>query len=79
MGTNGYIYTYVYNNICMYFRFHSICVNPIPHVPGSILKDEFGNYVMQHVLEHGEMADRIGIIYKLRGQLTTLSQHKYAR
>ena len=63
----------------MYFRFLSICVNPIPHVPVSILQDQYGNYVMQHILEHGDVADRSGIIHKLCGQLTTLSQHKYAR
>ena len=43
------------------------------------LQDQYGNYVMQHVLEHGRPEDRSKIIGSLKGNICILSQHKFAR
>ena len=39
-----------------------------------LAEDQYGNYVMQHVLEHGSPAERIQIIAKLANSIVTLSQ-----
>lgn len=44
-----------------------------------VLQDQYGNYVMQHVLEHGRPEDRSKIIGSLKGNICILSQHKFAR
>lgn len=38
-----------------------------------------GNYVIQHVLEHGKIEDRSRIVNSIMGRVLTLSQHKFAR
>ena len=38
-----------------------------------------GNYVIQHVLEHGKVEDRSRIIGAISGRVLQLSQHKFAR
>jgi hypothetical protein len=38
-----------------------------------------GNYVIQHVLEHGKLEDRNRIISAISGRVLQLSQHKFAR
>jgi pumilio RNA-binding family len=38
-----------------------------------------GNYVIQHVLEHGKVEDRGRIISAITGRVLQLSQHKFAR
>ncbi|KAG8064056.1 hypothetical protein GUJ93_ZPchr0004g38725 [Zizania palustris] len=43
-----------------------------------LTEDKFGNYVVQHVLEHGKPEERSSIIQKLCGQVVILSQQKYA-
>lgn len=45
----------------------------------TVLQDQYGNYVMQHVLEHGRPEDRSKIIGSLKGNICVLSQHKFAR
>ncbi|XP_073121715.1 pumilio homolog 4 [Henckelia pumila] len=40
--------------------------------------DQFGNYVIQHVLQHGKPHERAEIIRKLAGQIVKMSQQKYA-
>ena len=42
-------------------------------------QDQYGNYVIQHVLEHGRLEDKMKIIQELRGKMLVLSQHKFAR
>jgi len=44
----------------------------------SLIQDQYGNYVIQHVLEHGKRKDKAMIISKIRGQYVGLSQHKFA-
>lgn len=42
-------------------------------------QDQYGNYVIQHVLEHGRPEDKSKIVSEIRGKVLTLSQHKFAR
>jgi hypothetical protein len=44
----------------------------------SLVQDQYGNYVIQHVLEHGRPEDQHGIVIQLRGKHLSLSQHKFA-
>jgi hypothetical protein len=44
----------------------------------SLVQDQYGNYVIQHVLEHGRPKDKSAIINKMRTQILPLSQHKFA-
>ena len=44
-----------------------------------LVHDQYGNYVIQHVLEQGVADDKSRIINKLRGKMMVLSQHKFAR
>eukprot|EP01114_Cavostelium_apophysatum_P015790 TRINITY_DN437_c0_g1_i1.p1 TRINITY_DN437_c0_g1~~TRINITY_DN437_c0_g1_i1.p1 ORF type:complete len:807 (-),score=226.65 TRINITY_DN437_c0_g1_i1:175-2595(-) len=44
----------------------------------SLVQDSYGNYVIQHILEHGKRRDKSMIISKIKGQVLQLSQHKFA-
>ena len=44
-----------------------------------LVQDQYGNYVIQHVLEHGRPEDKSKIVAELRGKILVLSQHKFAR
>ncbi|EIM90053.1 ARM repeat-containing protein [Stereum hirsutum FP-91666 SS1] len=44
----------------------------------NLMQDQFGNYVIQYVLEHGKPQDRNLIINQLRGQMMAMSRHKFA-
>ncbi|RKP07475.1 Pumilio1 in complex with Cyclinb reverse Rna [Thamnocephalis sphaerospora] len=44
----------------------------------SLVQDQYGNYVVQHVLERGRPEDRERVISRVRGQVLTLSRHKFA-
>ncbi|KDQ60804.1 hypothetical protein JAAARDRAFT_124317 [Jaapia argillacea MUCL 33604] len=44
----------------------------------NLMQDQFGNYVVQFVLENGQQQDRNLIISKLRGQMLNMSRHKFA-
>lgn len=43
-----------------------------------LVQDQYGNYVVQHVLEHGRPEDKAEIIRHLHGRIVVLSQHKFA-
>jgi pumilio RNA-binding family len=43
-----------------------------------LAQDQYGNYVVQHVLEHGKPHERTSIIDKLIGQVVQMSQQKFA-
>ena len=45
----------------------------------SLVQDQYGNYVIQHVLDHGSTEDRSKIIMMIKGKVLTMSQHKFAR
>ncbi|KAF8522285.1 ARM repeat-containing protein [Hysterangium stoloniferum] len=44
----------------------------------NLMQDQFGNYVVQFVLEHGKPEDRLLIVSKLRGQMLHMARHKFA-
>ncbi|KII88483.1 hypothetical protein PLICRDRAFT_110188 [Plicaturopsis crispa FD-325 SS-3] len=44
----------------------------------NLMQDQFGNYVVQFVLEHGQPQDRALVITKLRGQMLQMARHKFA-
>ncbi|KAG6818099.1 hypothetical protein H0H87_000003 [Tephrocybe sp. NHM501043] len=44
----------------------------------SLMQDQYGNYVMQYVLEKGKPHDKVLVISKLTGQILVLARHKYA-
>ncbi|CAN8285471.1 unnamed protein product [Cochlearia groenlandica] len=43
-----------------------------------LAQDQYGNYVIQHVLEHGKTVERTVIIKELAGNMVLMSQQKYA-
>jgi hypothetical protein len=43
-----------------------------------LTQDQYGNYVIQHVLEHGTNAERTAIISQLAPHIVALSQNKFA-
>lgn len=50
---------------------------PLPRL--ALRQDQYGNYVIQHVLEHGRSEDKSKIVAEIRGKVLALSQHKFAR
>ncbi|KAI6109002.1 ARM repeat-containing protein [Pisolithus croceorrhizus] len=44
----------------------------------NLMQDQFGNYVVQFVLEQGKPHDRGQVIAKLRGQMLNMARHKFA-
>ncbi|KAK4279652.1 hypothetical protein QN277_011395 [Acacia crassicarpa] len=44
----------------------------------NLAQDQYGNYVIQHVLQHGRPHERSAIITKLAGQIVKMSQQKFA-
>ncbi|XP_059307555.1 pumilio homolog 4-like [Lycium ferocissimum] len=55
-----------------------IIMDEIMQAVGTLVLDQYGNYVIQHVLQHGKPHERSDIICKLTGQIVKMSQHKYA-
>jgi hypothetical protein len=43
-----------------------------------LITDQYGNYVIQHVIRHGKLDDRNKLIDIVTAQVMTLSKHKYA-
>ncbi|KAE9620477.1 putative armadillo-like helical, nucleic acid binding NABP, pumilio, RNA binding protein [Lupinus albus] len=43
-----------------------------------LAQDQYGNYVVQHVLEHGKPHERSAIIKELAGNIVQMSQQKFA-
>ncbi|KAI0054094.1 ARM repeat-containing protein [Auriscalpium vulgare] len=44
----------------------------------NLMQDQFGNYVVQFVLEYGQPQDRKLVIAKLRNQMLHMARHKFA-
>ncbi len=44
-----------------------------------LAKDQYGNYVIQHILEHGLNEQKFVIIQKIIANLATMASHKFAR
>jgi hypothetical protein len=44
----------------------------------NLIQDQYGNYVIQHILEKGQPKDKKRVVTKVKGQLLPLSKHKFA-
>lgn len=44
----------------------------------NLVVDQYGNYVSQHIIERGAAVDRSKVIEVVKGQVLTLSKHKFA-
>lgn len=56
----------------------SIVMDEILKSVRMLAQDQYGNYVVQHVLEHGKPHERTSIIDQLIGQIVQMSQQKFA-
>ncbi|KAK8950784.1 hypothetical protein KSP39_PZI004841 [Platanthera zijinensis] len=56
----------------------SIMMDEILQSVCTLAEDQYGNYVVQHVLQHGKPTERSAIIKKLLGQIVRMSQQKFA-
>ena len=45
---------------------------------GALIQDQYGNYVTQHVIEHGKEEERAKVISLVTAQLVHYSKHKFA-
>jgi len=43
-----------------------------------LCKNQYGNYVIQHIMVHGSPWHRSAVIQSLRGRVVELSKHKFA-
>ncbi|KAG4910751.1 pumilio homolog 4-like isoform X1 [Glycine soja] len=55
-----------------------IIMDEIMQSVGTLAQDQYGNYVIQHIVEHGKPHERTAIISKLAGQIVKMSQQKFA-
>ena len=44
----------------------------------NLVQDQYGNYVIQHILERGKPSEKSLVISKIFGQVLPLSKHKFA-
>jgi hypothetical protein len=44
----------------------------------NLIQDQYGNYVIQHIVEKGRPADKEFIIGKIKGNVMIMSKHKFA-
>ncbi|KAJ7774585.1 armadillo-type protein [Mycena maculata] len=43
-----------------------------------LMQDQFGNYVIQFILEHGRRDDKASIVAQIRGRILFMARHKFA-
>ncbi|CAH2054217.1 unnamed protein product, partial [Thlaspi arvense] len=55
-----------------------IIMEEIMHSVCTLAQDQYGNYVIQHIIQHGKPHERSEIINKLAGQIVKMSQQKFA-
>ncbi|KAE9619350.1 putative nucleic acid binding NABP, pumilio, RNA binding domain-containing protein [Lupinus albus] len=55
-----------------------IIMDEIMHSVCNLAQDQYGNYVIQHIIEHGKSHERTTVISKLAGQIVKMSQQKFA-
>ncbi|KAF8941922.1 mRNA binding protein puf3 [Haplosporangium gracile] len=44
----------------------------------NLVQDQYGNYVIQHILERGQPSEKSLVVSKIYGQVLPLSKHKFA-
>jgi len=49
-----------------------------PHVLDDLVRDQYGNYVVQHVIQYGRPADRAAVLARVKRDLFVFAQHKFA-
>ncbi|KAM0941362.1 putative armadillo-like helical, nucleic acid binding NABP, pumilio domain-containing protein [Dioscorea sansibarensis] len=57
---------------------HTIVLGEIMESVIDLAKDQYGNYVIQHVIERGKPEERSAIIREFIGQIVSMSQQKFA-
>ncbi|KAF8798039.1 ARM repeat-containing protein [Phlegmacium glaucopus] len=50
----------------------------VHHFTLDLMQDQYGNYVIQFILQQGRPQDKSRVISKIRGNLIQLAQHKFA-
>ncbi|XP_047316093.1 pumilio homolog 1-like [Impatiens glandulifera] len=63
---------------CTDFKTQRIMMEEVLKSVCMLAQDQYGNYVVQHVMEHGKPEERTAIINKLTGQIVQMSQQKFA-
>ncbi|KAK3007369.1 hypothetical protein RJ639_016045, partial [Escallonia herrerae] len=63
---------------CMDPKTQSKVMDEILGSVSMLAQDQYGNYVIQHVLEHGKPDERSTIIQELAGKIVQMSQQKFA-
>ncbi|TKY56763.1 Pumilio-like 1 [Spatholobus suberectus] len=63
---------------CLDAKTQQIMMDEILKSVCMLAQDQYGNYVVQHVLEHGKPYERSAIIKELAGQIVQMSQQKFA-
>jgi len=53
-------------------------VKELLYCSNSLVQDQYGNYVIQHVLKHGRNEDKNEVVRQLQGKIVKFSQHKFA-
>jgi pumilio RNA-binding family len=53
-------------------------LDELHHEAYALMQHQYGNYVIQWVLQRGQPNDRAQVIAKIRGNVLTLSRHKFA-
>ena len=53
-------------------------LNELHNVSMNLIQDQYGNYVIQHVIERGKPQDRALVVGKVKGNILNFSKHKFA-
>lgn len=61
-----------------YSRFQGALIGELHRCTAQLVQDQYGNYVIQHILERGRPSDKSMVVSKIRGQVLQLSKHKFA-
>jgi len=55
-----------------------VILDEIRKCTGTLVQDQYGNYVIQHVMKHGRPLDRNMVINEVKTRMLVYSQHKFA-
>jgi hypothetical protein len=58
--------------------FKGALIGELHRCTAQLVQDQYGNYVIQHILERGRPSDKSMVVSKIRGQVLQLSKHKFA-
>lgn len=60
--------------IILNYKYFSPVLDQLHQNVQTLVTDQYGNYVIQHVIEHGITEDRERIVIRLRGNILKYSQ-----